>query len=159
MRAILLSLCMIFFLNVFATASTVPTKNDAEAFVKQAVAYVKTNGRVKFLREVQIRNGVFHFKPGSNKDLYIFAYDEKGVVLAHGARIELVGKNRWNDREADGRHWVREWTDLVRRHGRGWIAYKEFNPSDKNKVMDKLSFVELVDGMVVGCGIYGRHPE
>ena len=157
MRFIFFMACMFFLsVNVFAVTSSTPTKKDAEDFVKQAVAYAKTNGRAKFLNEVQSHNGIFHFKRGANKDLYIFVYDEKGTVLAHGARIELVGKNRWDEKESAGRYWIREWTDLVHEQGSGWISYKEYNPSDKNKVMDKLSFVELFDGMVVGCGIYGK---
>jgi cytochrome c len=139
-----------------ATAAEAPTKEDAKALVNQAVAYAKANGREKFFNEVRNPNGLFHFKAGTKKDLYIFVYDEKGVVLAHGVRLELTGKNRWNDKDPDGKYWIRDWTELVHKKGSGWINYKEYNPSDKNKIMDKVSFVELVDGMVIGCGIYGK---
>jgi cytochrome c len=138
------------------TAAEAPTKEDAKALVNQAVAYAKANGREKFFNEVRNPSGLFHFKAGTKKDLYIFVYDEKGVVLAHGVRLELTGKNRWNDKDPDGKYWIRDWTELVHKKGSGWINYKEYNPSDKNKIMDKVSFVELVDGMVIGCGIYGK---
>ena len=77
-------------------------------------------------------------------------------MLVHGVRLELTGKNRWNDKDPDGKYWIRDLTDLVHKKGSSWISYKEYNPSDKNKIMDKTSFVELVDGMVIGCGIYGK---
>ncbi|WP_169071914.1 cache domain-containing protein [Candidatus Accumulibacter contiguus] len=93
-------------------------------------------------------------KKARKKGLYIFVYDEKGVVLAHGVRLELTGKNRWDDKDPDGKYWIRDWTALVQKSGSGWIEYKEFNPADKNKIMNKASFVELVDGMVIGCGVY-----
>lgn len=155
MRIIVLALSLVFF-SFCAFAAEAPTKDDAKALVKQAVAFAKENGREKFFAEVRNPNGKFHFKEGVNKGLYIFVYDLKGVVLAHGVRLELTGKNRWNDKDPDGKFWIQEWTALVNKSGSGWIGYKEFNPADKNKIMDKSSFVELIDGMVVGCGIYGK---
>jgi len=155
MKSIVPALCLVLFTS-FAFAADAPTKNDAQAFVKQAVAYAHENGRNKFLNEVRNPNGQFHFQEAKNKGLYIFVYDEKGVVVAHGVRLELTGRNRWNDQDPDGKYWIREWTDLVHKIGSGWIAYKEYNPADKNKIMDKLSYVALYDGMVIGCGIYGK---
>jgi len=135
-------------------AADAPTKSDVKTLVKEAVAYAKENGKEKFFSEVRNPNGKFHFKEGTKKNLYIFVYDEKGVVLAHGVRLELTGRNRWNDKDPDGKYWVREWTELVRKSGSGWVEYKEFNPAAGNNIMEKMSFVELIDGMVIGCGIY-----
>jgi signal transduction histidine kinase len=157
MRIVLLALS---FLMMFSTgavsAADAPTKADAKAMVKQAVAFYKANGKDKFFNEVRSSTGKFHFQEGTKKGLYIFVYDEKGVVMAHGVRLELTGKNRWDDKDPDGKHWIRDWTDLVHKSGSGWITYKEYNPADKNKILDKSSFVELVDGMIIGCGIYGK---
>ena len=157
MKSIILAVA--FFLiacgTVFA-AEDAPTKNDAKALVKQAVTYYKEHGRDKFFNEVRTPAGKFHFQKETKKGLYIFVYDEKGVVLAHGVRLELIGRNRWNDKDPDGKYWIRDWTELVHKSGSGWITYKEYNPADKNQIMDKSSFVELVDGMVVGCGIYAK---
>ena len=154
MRSLLLTFTMLFFSLCAFAETPAPTKADAQALVQEAVKYAKDNGREKFFNEVRSPNGKFHFKEGTKKNLYIFVYDEKGVVLAHGVRLELTGKNRWNDKDPDGKYWIRDWTDLVHKSGSGWIEYKEFSPADKNKIMGKASFVELVDGMVIGCGIY-----
>jgi cytochrome c len=156
MKSILLAFSFVFISFCAFAAGETPTKNDAKALVKQAVAYAKENGREKFFNEVRSPKGKFHFQEGTKKGLYIFVYDEKGTVLAHGVRLELTGKNRWNDKDPDGKYWIRDWTELVKKSGSGWISYKEFNPADKNQIMDKSSFVELVDGMVIGCGIYGK---
>ncbi len=156
MRSLVLAFCLMLCSVAVSIAADLPTKNDAKALVKEAVKFAKENGREKFFNEVRTPNGKFHFKEGTKKGLYIFVYDEKGIVLAHGVRLELTGKNRWNDKDPDGKPWIQEWTTLVHKSGSGWISYKEFNPADKNKIMDKSSFVELVDGMVIGCGIYGK---
>jgi cytochrome c len=145
---------IVFLAYSFAVASTVPTKDDAKALVKEAVKFEKANGKEKFFDEVRNPKGKFHFQEGTKKGLYIFVYDEKGVVLAHGVRLELTGKNRWNDKDPDGKYWIRDWTDLVHKSGSGWIKYKEYNPAANNQIMNKWSFVELVDDIVIGCGIY-----
>jgi cytochrome c len=155
MKAIFIAVTLVLFSFCSAFgASEAPIRDDAKALVKQAVAFAKENGRGKFFDEVRNPNGKFHYKEGTKKGLYIFVYDEKGVVLAHGVRLELTGRNRWNDQDPDGKYWIRDWTKLVHKSGSGWIKYKEYNPANNNKIMDKWSYVELVDGMIIGCGIY-----
>lgn len=131
-----------------------PTRDDAKGLVKEAVEYLAKNGREKFIAEVAGPKGLFHFQQGQKKNMYIFVYDEKGTVVAHGVRLELMGKNRWESKDPDGKPWVQDWTKLVQEKGSGWIEYKELNPAAGNKVMNKASFVELKDRMIIGCGIY-----
>ena len=130
------------------------TRDQAKAFVKQAVDFAKKNPKEKFLEEVSGVKGQFHFTKGQNSDLYIFVYDQEGKVLAHGVRRELVGVNRWASKDPDGKPWIQDWTKLTKEKGSGWIEYKELNPAQNNKVMKKASFVELLNGMVIGAGIY-----
>jgi len=86
------------------------TREDAKAFVKEAVQYLTKNGRDKFIAEVAGPKGQFHFQAGQKKNLYIFVYDEKGTVVAHGVRLELMGKNRWESKDPDGKPWIQDWT-------------------------------------------------
>jgi len=130
------------------------TRDQAKAFVKQAVDFAKKNPKEKFLEEVSGPKGQFHFNKGQNNGLYIFVYDLQGKVVAHGVRRELVGVNRWASKDPDGKPWIQDWTKLVQEKGSGWIEYKELNPAQNNKIMKKASFVELFSGMVVGAGIY-----
>jgi len=145
-------------LMALALAAVAPlaaqTRDQAKAFVKQAVEFAKKNPKEKFLEEVSGVKGQFHFNKGQNNDLYIFVYDLEGKVLAHGVRRELVGVNRWTAKDPDGKSWIQDWTKVVKEKGSGWIEYKELNPAQNNKVMKKASFVELFNGMVVGAGIY-----
>jgi signal transduction histidine kinase len=147
-----------FTVAVLAALVAIPavaqTRDQAKAFVKQAVSFAKKNPKEKFLEEVSGVKGEFHFNKGQNNDLYIFVYDLEGKVLAHGVRRELVGINRWASKDPDGKFWIQDWTKLVNEKGSGWIDYKELNPSQNNKVMRKASFVELFNGMVIGAGIY-----
>ncbi len=142
---------MALALPAFAQA---PTRDDAKALVTEAVQFLAKNGREKFIAEVAGPKGQFHFQAGQKKGLYIFVYDEKGTVVAHGVRLELMGKNRWESKDPDGKPWVQDWTRLVQAKGSGWIEYKELNPAAGNQVMKKASFVELHDHLIIGCGIY-----
>ncbi len=140
--------------SLVAFPGVAQTRDQAKAFVKQAVDFAKKNPKEKFLEEVSGTKGQFHFNKGQNHDLYIFIYDLEGKVVAHGVRRELVGVNRWASKDPDGKPWIQEWTALVKAKGNGWIEYKELNPAQNNKVMKKASFVELFNGMVIGAGIY-----
>lgn len=141
-------------LAILALPVGAQTRDQAKAFVKQAVEFAKKNPRGAFLEEVTSSKGRFHYVAGKNNDLYIFVYDLEGRVLAHGVRRELVGITRWNAKDPDGKFWIQDWTRLVKEKGSGWIEYKELNPAQGNKVMKKASWVELYDGMVLGAGIY-----
>ena len=158
----LLTVLVVLGLLVFAfglvRAADVPNRDDAEALVKEAVRFAKENGKVNLLEEVKNPRGKFHFQQGTKKGLYIFVFDEKGVVLAHGARSELNGRNRWNDTDLVGAAFVREWTEMLARRGgngsSGWTYYREMNPDRNNAIMTKSTFVEQVKGMIIGCGVY-----
>jgi signal transduction histidine kinase len=123
----------------------------AEAMVKEGIAFMKANGRDAFFAEIQKSTGRFHVKPGST--LYLFVYDFKGVVLAHGARANLVGVNRWNVKDPDGVFNVQEIIKAGQKKGGGWADMKVENP-DTRKVEHKTSFCLAEGDMVVGCGIY-----
>lgn len=130
------------------------SRSQVQAYVKEAVAFAQTHSREVFLREVTELTGRFHFHAGKEHGLYLFVYDLKGTVLAHGARPELVGIDRWEAWDPDGKPWVQERTRLVQEKGHGWIEYRESNPAAHNRYMKKQSWVELWDGMVIGAGTY-----
>jgi cytochrome c len=124
----------------------------AEALVKQAVAFAKANGVEKLLQETNNGNGKFHVAAGS--DLYIFIYDQQGVVKAIGYNTgALVGKNRIDMKDPDGKMVIQELLKMANTKGKGWVDYKYPDPTD-NKVKGKTSYVELHEGLVIGSGIY-----
>lgn len=124
----------------------------AEALVKQAVAFAKANGTDKLLQETNNGSGKFHVAAGS--DLYIFVYDMEGTVKAIGYNTAaLVGKNRIDMKDPDGKMVIQELIKVAKSKGKGWVDYKYPDPSD-NKVKGKSSYVELYEGLVIGAGIY-----
>ena len=124
----------------------------AEALVKQAIVFAKANGTDKLIQETNNGTGKFHVAAGS--DLYIFIYDDKGTVKAIGYNTgALVGKNRIDMKDPDGKMVIQEFINLAKTKGKGWIDYKYPDPTD-NKIKAKTSYVELSDGLIIGSGIY-----
>jgi hypothetical protein len=145
------------FITALACLTTLPLaaqaadRPRAEALVKEGHAFLKANGRMAFVMEVQKASGKFHTRPGS--PLYLFVYDLNGVVLAHGAEANLLGVNRLNVKDPDGTQYTKEFIATGQKKGGGWVDYKRMNPETR-QIEHKTSFVLAVDGVVVGCGIY-----
>jgi len=134
-----------------ATGSAQTPKAKAQALVKEAIAFAKKNGKDAFLKEVNTAAGRFHVKSGD--DLYIFVYDMQGLCLGMGFQTQAIGTNRWNLKDPDGKFILQEFIKTVKTGGSGWVDYKFPNPKT-NKVEEKTTYVEGMDGWVIGCGVY-----
>jgi signal transduction histidine kinase len=129
-----------------------PTSAQAVALVKQAVAFAKANGIAKLIQETNQENGRFHVASGS--ELYIFIYDERGVVKAIGYNTAaLVGKNRIDLKDPDGVMIVRELINVAENKGKGWVDYKYPNPTTGQNEQ-KTSYLEFYEGAIIGSGVY-----
>lgn len=133
------------------------SKEEARAMVENAAVWFKKYGREKTLAEIT--------RAGSEKkgefikhDLYIFAFDFNGVVLAHGANPKLVGKNLNDFQDADGRYLIRGLIDTAQK-GSGWYYYKWSNPITK-KIEEKMAYVlKINDDVWIGAGVYGKEVQ
>ncbi len=123
----------------------------AQAMVTEGIAFLKAKGKEAFFAEVSMGSGRFHVKPGST--LYLFVYDPKGVVLAHGSKSNWVGVNRWNVKGPDGVFNVQEIIKTGMKKGGGWVDHLVENPETK-KIEQKTSFCIAEGDIIVGCGIY-----
>jgi len=150
-RCSALALAALACLSLGAQAPA-PTPAQAETLVKRAVAYAKQHGIEKLINQTNQADGVFHV--GSGSQLYIFIYDLKGVCKAIGYNTTaLVGKDRSDLKDPDGKMIVREFITTAKTKGQGWVDYKYPNPVN-GKIEDKTSFVELSDGLIIGSGVY-----
>jgi signal transduction histidine kinase len=126
-------------------------REKAKAMVKEAIAYGKKNGKDALLKEVNNGSGRFHVKSGD--DIYVFIYDMQGLCLGMGYQAQAVGTNRWTIKDPDGKFIVQEFAATVKAKGAGWVDYKFPNPKT-NKVEEKTTYVEGLDGWIIGCGVY-----
>lgn len=133
---------------VFAAESA--SKEEAQAMVKKAVAFIKTEGAEKAYPVISTKGGQF-----SDRDLYIVVYGLDGKVLAHGANQKLVGKDLIEAQDVDGKYFVKERTELGRKQASFWQDYKFVNPTSK-KVEPKEMYCERESETVVCGGIYKK---
>jgi len=125
--------------------------NEAEArdLVKKAVAYVKEVGREKALAEFNNPKGMVFIK----KDLYIYASNPQGINLAHGMNPAMKGMDLMNLKDADGKPFVKEYTERAMKFGSGTIDYRWADPVTK-KVAMKSTYFERIDDIIICCGYY-----
>jgi cytochrome c len=131
--------------TVITPQATYTTNETLVAFVENAVAYAKANGKERALAEFNNRNGSF-----VRGELYIYAYAFNGTTLAHPINPEDVGKLRQG---ANG-VFVKEMGAVVR-NGSGYYRFVYINPLHNNTLESKLGYGAAIDdNWWIGSGVY-----
>jgi methyl-accepting chemotaxis protein len=86
---------------------------------------------------------------------YFFISDMNLRMVAHPLRPELIGRDLSEFKDANGKRVYVEFTDAVKRSGKGFVSYDQIKPGIA-KPQPKLSYVEGFApwGWVVGTGVY-----
>jgi signal transduction histidine kinase len=92
-------------------------------------------------------------RPFVDRDLYIVVYGLDGMVVAHGANKSRVGTNQIDDKDVDGKAFVKERVELAKQNPSFWQSYKFMNPVTK-QVEPKQMYCERLDETAVCGGIY-----
>lgn len=125
------------------------SKEQARAFLDLAIAEVQRSGPQAAFAAFNDRRGVF-----VRDDLYVFAVGiDDYRFYAMGATPGLTGSDVRELRDAAGKPLIQEMVALVREKGSGEVDYVWRNPAN-NKVEPKRSFVQKVDGYMIGVGYY-----
>ena len=127
-----------------------PTQADVQVFVKKAVASAQAHGKEAALATFTAPGGDFH-----QGELYIYAYDYEGTVIAHGGDPTLVGKNLIGMTDPNGVPVIKDLVGLAEKGG-GWLYYTWPNPAHGGVQEPKLGYVLPVDRTwFLGSGTYG----
>lgn len=133
-----------------AAASAGTSHADLIAFVDNAVAYAKANGKEMAIKEFN-NNKSTQFIKG---ELYIFAVDFNGTTIAHPYRPDFVGKSQMSLNDTNGVPFFKNMATVANR-GNGSVYYVFANPAHNKKPELKLTYVEKVDnGWWLGAGTY-----
>lgn len=134
-----------------ATAGAVngTTNETLVAFVSEAVAFARTQGKEAALAEFSNPNGTF-----VRGELYIYAYDFNSTTLAHPFSPEKIGVSRISERDAFGNFYAQRFIDAVN-DGTGYLWFYYINPVHNNAIEKKLGYVANVDDTWwLGSGVY-----
>jgi NitT/TauT family transport system substrate-binding protein len=135
-----------------AASGDLPTRDEVTGFVARAVAYAREHGRDAALAAYTDPDGGF-----VDGQLYIYAYDFDGTVLAHGGDPGLVGRNLIDLTDTNGVHVIRELARIARSDaGSGWLHYTWPDPLNGDLPASKVGYVERVDDTwFLGSGAFG----
>ena len=132
------------------------TPDDLASFVRNASEYANREGQEASLAEFSKQEGKF-----SHGNLYIYAYDYNGTLIAHPYQAEVVGTNRSGWTDARGLPLIRI-SAATAFAGGGFNAY--LYPSPEGGIIDekaldtyepKIGYVAPVgDDWWIGSGIY-----
>ncbi len=134
----------------YAGAGEQGSKEEAVSMVKKAIDYIKANGNEKAFEEISNPKGIF-----VDRDLYVVVYDMNAKCLAHGQKKNMVGKELIDFKDTDGKEFMKERVELMKKQTTAWQDYKFMNPQSK-KVEPKSMYIERFGDLIVGCGIYKK---
>jgi len=128
-------------------ATGVATEEEARAMAIKAADYLKSVGPDKAFTEFNAKDGPWH-----DRDLYVTVEDGKGIMMANGANLGLVGHNVLDLKDPDGKLFQREKLEVKET---GWINYRWLNPLSK-AIEQKTMFIVRVGEYAVGVGAYAK---
>ena len=122
-------------------------KEDAMKMVNDAAAAVDKD---KASAVAEIGNAKGRFIKG---EIYVFAYDLTGTMVAHPINAKLVGKSLIDVPDAGGKMFRKEIIDGVKASGTATVDYKYKNPQS-GAVEDKVSYCKKAADLAVCAGYY-----
>lgn len=134
-------------------ALPVQAAEDAESarkLVDEVAAYAEKNGGEATKAAIGQSDGPF-----VKGELYAFAYDLNGVMVAHPKNPKLVGKNLLDVPDANGKFFRREIVELAKTKGEGWVDYLYKNPTTM-AMEDKTTYLRRVGDLVICAGAYKK---
>ena len=139
--------------SLFAGAAHAGSMDEAKKTVKRAVAYVQYQGKAKALAEIGKSRGMF-----DKGELYAWAYDLQGTMLAHPKSPELVGKKLIDVPDSEGKLFRKEIVEKAKAKGWAWVDYKYLNPETK-ELEYKTTYCQTVSDIIVCCGAYEEYEH
>ncbi|MHC1743053.1 MAG: cache domain-containing protein [Syntrophobacteraceae bacterium] len=149
-KVMVVVVCMLGLITGPATAGDSGTKDEAVAMVKKAIDAIKANGRDKAFEEFSNPSGKF-----VDRDLYVVVYDMNAKCLAHGANAKMIGRDLIDNKDVDGKEFMKERLELMKNQTTAWQDYKFRNPVS-NEIEPKSMYLERFEDLIIGCGVYSK---
>ena len=131
-----------------ARADGTPTRDEVVAQIHKAVDFYKSVGREKALAEFNKKDGEF-----AKGEDYVDVHDISGTCVAHPVTPGIVGLNRLDQADPNGKQFIREIVEAAKTKPNGWITYMRKNPVS-GKIEKKAAYWQLHDGLIFKAGTY-----
>jgi len=140
--------CLAFAAGPAAASGANASAEQATAMVEKGVPVIKANCRDKGRADSSSKSRQFE-----DRDLDLVVCGPDGMVHAHGANEEMVGRNLIDLENVDGRLFVEARVELGRTKEPSWPDYRLTNPVSM-KIEPKAMYGERLEETVVRGGIY-----
>ena len=137
----------LFLLGTLSFAGDAKELATANALLKKATAAVKAD-KAAALKQISDPKG-----PYVEGEIYVFAYDLTGTMLAHPKNPKLIGKNLLETPDVDGKLFRKEIVEGAKAKGSGTVDYRYKNP-ESGKIEDKTTHYVKANDVILACGIY-----
>lgn len=89
-----------------------------------------------------------------DKTEYFFAYDSKGITMAHGLKVSSIGKNRLEDKDPNGFEYIKKFVSFINQEEGGFVFYLFDDGKGKNDI-EKVSYIKYYKPLnwVIGTGV------
>lgn len=121
---------------------------QTKQLVKTAVSFFKQNGPDATFALVSNPKGPF-----VKGDIYMFVYDFKGVVVAHGQNAALVGQNLIDMTDSRGKHIIQDLIQIAKTKGSGWYEY-EWRNEVKRSYVERIVDPKTKKPYLISAGYY-----
>ncbi|MEP6825002.1 MAG: methyl-accepting chemotaxis protein, partial [Ramlibacter sp.] len=125
-------------------------RQRAMALVKAGVRHLRKVGLAQACRDFMDPKGDF-----IHGEDYLFVVDMQCTRLAFPPNPSTVGQDDSGLRDADGNLFSQQNVEIARTSGSGWNDFRVPHPLT-GKIEPKSAYLERVDEVVIGCGIYWR---
>jgi signal transduction histidine kinase len=126
-------------------------KTFIEDVVNRAADLVAASGKEAF-GQLRDKTGLFVFM-----DTYVFVNSVEGVERVNPAQPSLEGKNLINEKDLNGKYFVRDYIDAAIKNEGAWVDYYWYRPGENTQAR-KYTFVRKVkfgtETYIVGAGFY-----
>jgi methyl-accepting chemotaxis protein len=125
------------------------TADEARDFVERAAALVAQVGWTQAQTALHAKDNPF-----SDRDLYVFAFDRRGIYRAFSSNTAKIGQALSSVPGLDAAKLVRDAWHAVDSDRCGWVDYDIVNPTN-GAVTPKTSYViGIGPDLLLGCGVY-----
>ena len=119
----------------------------AASVVTNAVQFYQENGKEKALAEFNNPKGRFNFV-----ELYVYAYDMSGTMIAEPRNKRLVGMHLLNLPDSEGKLYVKDIVEMSTEKGKGSVTYTFENPDTEGVELRRIYF-QRIDDVIICCRI------
>jgi len=123
---------------------------EVEQLVNKAAQVFQEKGKDYAIKLLNASSGPFN-----KGEVYVFCVSLDGVSLSHPTNRDLIGKPLMDMQDSKGKLFVKEFVEVAKNPGAGWVDYWWLRHGEKEPTLKK-SFIKRVPGedVFVGAGYY-----